>query len=126
MAKSYLYYSLSFTNDLFGIYVPSNILKELKPNNLETKLFHYVPGDILHNNTRNILHQFNALVKVLLIDRSIDRLKFILKYFFPPFEVVARRYSVAGKAIFLYYIAHPFFLIFKGGKRVIILVASYF
>jgi len=124
-AKTYLYYALSFTNDLFGIYVPLKILKELKPNNLETKLFRSVPEDILHNNTRNILHQFNILIKLFLISRSVDRLRFLLKYFFPPVEFVARRYSVAGKAIFLYYIAHPFFLLFKGGKRAIIRISNF-
>lgn len=122
--KAYVYYTLYFTSELFGVKVPSRVLQEIRPNNLETRLFYSIPEDIIHINTINVLHQINPLIDLLLIDRGIDRIKYIWNYFFPQAEVLSHRYSVKGPAIYIYYIAHPLYQILRGTKRLASLVTS--
>ena len=121
--KAYVYYTLYFTSELFGSEVPSRVLKELRPNNLERRLFFSILEDIIHIKTKNVLYQI-PLINLLLIDRKVDRVKYIWKYFFPPVEVLSRRYSVDKPLIYLYYISHPLYQILKGAKGLTSLVIS--
>ncbi len=78
--KAYMYYSLQFASRLLGADVPGYILQELKPNNLQTKLFYSIHKNVLFPNKRNIL--YNPLLKLLLIDRTPDKLRFLGEYIF--------------------------------------------
>lgn len=78
--KAYMYYGLQFASRLLGADVPGHILQELKPNNLQTKLFYSIHKNVLFPNKRNILYK--PLLKLLLIDRTRDQLRFLGEYVF--------------------------------------------
>ena len=62
------------------------------------------------------------LMKILLIDRKRDRLRYLWAYIFPPVELLARMYSVSGKRVYLYYIVHPVHVWFKTVRRLAAIV----
>lgn len=117
---AYMFYGLYFTDQLLDCGVPAFVLDELKPHRFEKKVFDSIPSDLLQDKI-NIL-QFNPLLKMLLIDRKLDRLRFLGKYFFPPAGVLSRNYSVSGTKLYFYYILHPLFLGFKSAIRIFQLV----
>ncbi len=121
--KAYLYYGLRFTSELLGAEVPEYVLHELKPNRFETKLFCSIPRDMVPINKKNVL-QINPLLKLLLVDRARDRLKFLCAYFFPHVESLERMYSVSRKRVYFYYIYHPLIIAFKSARRLVAFAAS--
>ncbi len=78
--KAYMYYGLQFASRLLGANVPEHILQKLKPNNLQTKLFYSIHKNVLFPDKRNILYK--PLLKLLLIDRTPDKLRFLGEYIF--------------------------------------------
>lgn len=112
---AYMYYGLHFTDDLLGCDVPTSILDELKPSCFERRVFESIPRDLLPDK-KNVL-QVGPMLKVFLIDRTLDRFRYLYEYFFPPVGVLARSYSVSGARVYFYYIVHPLHLGVKGVRR---------
>ena len=113
--KAYMYYGLHFTDVLLGCDIPEEVLNELKPPWLERVVLNTVLKDVLSTD-RKIMPIFN-LMKILLIDRKRDRIMYLGAYLFPPVESLAHMYSVSGKKVYLYYIVHPVYVLFKTVKR---------
>lgn len=120
--KAYMYYGLHFTDELLGCDIPEEVLEELKPPWFETMVLSVVLKDVL-SSKRKIMPIFN-LMKILLIDRFQDRLRYLWAYIFPPVESLARMYSVSGKKVYFYYIVHPAHVWFETGKRIVAIVGS--
>ena len=114
---AYMYYGLRFTDDLLGCDVPAHVLEGLKPSRFERKMFESISRDLLPDK-KNIL-QVGPMLKLFLIDRTMDRFRYLWEYLFPPVGVLARSYSVSGVKVYIYYIVHPFHL---GVKSVRLLV----
>lgn len=115
--ETFMYYGLRFASELLDAKVPDGVLQELKPDNLEIRIFSSIPKNILATGNNNILNQINPLIKLLLIDRPVDRIKYLWEFIFPPLESMERRYSTNGKKVYFYYIAHPPYMLIKTGKR---------
>jgi len=115
-AKLYLYYGLYFTSKLLGANVPAYALQKLKPNNLERMLFLSINKDII-SGRKNVLYQITPLFKVLLIDRYLDRIRYLVEYFFPPIEMMEHRYGLSGSRIYFHRIAYPIYIVMKNFKR---------
>lgn len=120
--KAYMYYGLHFTDVLLGCDIPERALKALKPPLVERMVLNTVLNDVL-SGERRIMPIFN-LMKILLIDRKRDRFKYLGAYIVPPAESLARMYSVSGKKVYVYYIAHPVYVLFKTVKRLAAIVGS--
>jgi len=120
--KAYMYYGLHFTDVLLGCDIPEEVLNELKPPWLEREVLNTVLKDVLSTD-RKIMPIFN-LMKILLIDRKRDRIMYLGAYLFPPVESLARMYSVSGNTVYLYYIVHPIYVLFKTVKRLAAIVGS--
>lgn len=117
-----MYYGLHFTDVLLGCDIPEGVLNELKPPWLERMVLNTVLKDVL-SSERKIMPVFN-LMKLLLIDRIRDRIRYLGAYLFPPVESLARMYSVSGNKVYLYYIVHPVYVLFKTVKRLAAIVGS--
>ncbi|MFQ6061743.1 MAG: nucleotidyltransferase family protein [Methanosarcinales archaeon] len=114
--KTLVYYGLYFTDKLLGPTIPEKVLKELKPPYFQRLLFIKLLENVL-SNKRNVWYRFHSFTRFLLIDRTQDKLKYLLEYFFPPRGVLARSYSVPNsKKIYFYYFIHLKYLGFKGIK----------
>lgn len=120
--KAYMYYGLHFTDVLLGCEIPEEVLNELKPPWLERVVLNTVLKDVLSTD-RKIMPIFN-LMKILLIDRKRDRIRYLVAYLFPPVESLAQMYSVSGNKVYLYYIVHPVYVLFKTVKRLAAIVGS--
>ncbi|KAF5434249.1 hypothetical protein C5S35_14810 [Candidatus Methanophagaceae archaeon] len=120
--KAYMYYGLHFTDVLLGCDIPEEVLNELKPPWFERMVLNTVLKDVLSTD-RKIMPIFN-LMKILLIDRKRDRIMYLGAYLFPPVESLARMYSVSGERVYLYYIVHPVYVLFKTVKRLAAIVGS--
>jgi len=120
--KAYIYYGLHFTDVLLGCDIPEKVLNELKPPLVERMVLSTVLKDVL-SRERKIMPVFN-LMKLLLIDRKRDRLRYFGTYLFPPVESLARMYSVSGKRVYFYYIVHPVHVWFKTVRRLAAIVGS--
>ena len=120
--KAYMYYGLHFTGVLLGGDIPERVLKALKPPLVERMVLNTVLNDVL-SSERRIMPVFN-LMKILLIDRKRDRFKYLGAYIAPPAESLARMYSVSGKKVYVYYIVHPVYVLFKTVKRLAAIVGS--
>lgn len=118
--KAHMYYGLKFSDELLGPEIPPEVLEKLKPNLLERMVVRPVLKDILSND-RNIMPIFN-LMKILLIDRYPDRLRYLWIYIFPPVESLKRKYSVSGSKVYLYYIIHPLYVLFETARRLLAIV----
>ncbi len=115
-AKLYMYYGLYFSSKLVGANVPPYVLQKLKPNDLETKLFLLINKDII-SGKKNVLSQITPLFKVLLIDRYLDRIRYLVEYFFPPIEMMEHRYGLSGSRIYFHRITYPIYIVMKNFKR---------
>ena len=121
-AMAYMYYGLHFTDYLLGCDVPASVLDELKPSRFERKVFESIPRDLLPD--KNNVLQINPMLKMFLIDRTFDRLRYLWEYFFPPIGVLARSYSVSGSRVYLYYIVHPLHLGIESIRRLLSITGS--
>lgn len=115
-AKLYMYYGLYFTSKLLGANVPAYVLQKLKPNDLERNLFLLINKDII-SGKKSVLSQITPLFKVLLIDRYLDRIRYLVEYFFPPIEMMEHRYGLSGSRIYFHRAAYPIYIIMKNFKR---------
>ena len=114
---AYMYYGLHFTDNLLGCDVPASVLDELKPSRFERWVFDSIPRDLLPDK-KNVL-QVGPMLEVLLIDRTMDRFRYLGEYFFPPVRILARSYSVSGPRVYFYYIIHPLHLGIESIRRLL-------
>ena len=120
--RAYMYYGLHFSDVLLGCEVPEVVLNALKPPRIEIMVLSTVLKDVL-SSERKIMPILN-LMKLLLIDRVQDRLRYLWDYLFPPVDSLARMYSVSGKKVYLYYFVHPVYVWLETGKRLAVIVSS--
>ncbi|MDY6865830.1 MAG: nucleotidyltransferase family protein [Halobacteriota archaeon] len=113
--KAHIYYGLQFSDEMLGPEVPPEVLRRLRPNPLERMLVRPVLKDVLSDD-RRIMPIFN-LMKLFLIDKHTDRIRYLWIYIFPPVESLERKYSVSGSRVYFYYILHPFYVIFTTARR---------
>ncbi len=72
-----VFYGLFFTEGLLGPILPEYVLDELRPQAIEIKLFKF----FIYRDSSVILNIVKDMVlRLLLIDRQIDRLKFLATY----------------------------------------------
>ncbi|RCV62717.1 putative nucleotidyltransferase [Methanophagales archaeon] len=119
---AYMYYGLHFTDVLLGCDIPEKVLNALKPHRPEIMVLSTVLKDVL-SRERKIMPILN-LMKLLLIDRFQDRVRYLCEYVFPPVDSLARMYSVSGKKVYLYYFVHPVYVWLETGKRLMAIVSS--
>ncbi|MDY6932266.1 MAG: nucleotidyltransferase family protein [Halobacteriota archaeon] len=118
--KAHMYYGLQFSDEMLGPEVPPEVLRKLRPNPLERMMVRPVLKDVLSED-RRIMPIFN-LMKLLLIDRHSDRMRYLWIYIFPPVESLKRKYSVSGSIVYFYYVLHPIYVLSKTARRLLAII----
>lgn len=120
--RAYMYYGLHFTDVLLGCEIPEEVANVLKPPRIEIMVLSTVLKDVL-SSERKIMPVLN-LMKLLLIDRVQDRVRYLCAYVFPPVDSLARMYSVSGKRVYFCYLMYPVYVWLETCKRLVAIVGS--
>lgn len=96
-----VYFSLYFASKLLETPIPSNVLSELKPSWLRTKIIlHYIYKAGLFNQKKK---KFSKLGYILFNLALYDSVSELLKAVFPPFDSIKIKYDIQNKWQLPYY-----------------------
>jgi hypothetical protein len=124
--KTPIYFALELAGSLFGISIPEEPLKELKPGKIREKIFRSIvtEEDIINNELAK-KEAAGLLLELLIIDSLREGLRFMFKKVFPPLEWLAIKHSIPkSKKLYLYYFTHMSYLTFKALTFPLILLKS--
>lgn len=106
--KTVLYYCLYFFHRLLDVPLPLEVLKELEPLKIRKRLLEFFRSEDCELRGNRYIEQ------VLMMDKTKDFLKVLLKIVFPSKEWLRYRYSITvPRKIYLYRLLHPFMLFFS-------------